>query len=134
MKLKLKDEEANRKSLEHTINEHLETISLLNKQMNEMRSSCLKKTNQVTNLEERNENIKAEVNEMRLETERMQREIQDFLLQLKDSQNEKTNLLKKIESLETNREILTNEFKTKKDILENQVMQIRKFILLLLQN
>lgn len=124
MKLKLKDEEANRKSLEHTINEHLETISLLNKQMNEMRSSCLKKTNQVTNLEERNENIKAEVNEMRLETERMQREIQDFLLQLKDSQNEKTNLLKKIESLETNREILTNEFKTKKDILENQLRDI----------
>lgn len=121
MKLKLKDEEIKRKSLEQTISEHMETISLLNKQMNEMRSSCLKKTNQVTNLEERNENIKAEVNEMRLETERMQHEIQDFLIQLKESQNEKSNLLKKIQSLESSRDRLTNEFKNKKEILENQV-------------
>lgn len=128
MKLKLKDEETKRKSLEQTINEHLETIGLLNKQMNEMRSSCLKKTNQVTNLEDRNENIKAEVNEMRLENERMQREIQDFLLQLKDTQNEKSNLLKKIASLESIRDSLTNEFKSKKDVLENQVDKILKFI------
>ena len=121
MKLKLQDEESNRTALQKTIKEQLETISLLNNQMSELRSNCLSKSNQVTSLGERNESIKAELNEMRLESERLQREIEELVTLLNEAKADKSNLLKKLANLESNRDILRKEFKNQKEALENQV-------------
>ncbi|XP_033213498.1 GRIP and coiled-coil domain-containing protein 2-like isoform X2 [Belonocnema kinseyi] len=121
MKSKLNDEESKRTALEKTIDEQLDTISVLNKQISELRSNCLSKSNQVTSLGERNESIKAELNEMRLEAERAQHEIEELVTLLNESKADKSNLLKKIEAMESDKDNLKKEFKSQKEAFENQL-------------
>ena len=121
MKSKLKDEESKRATLKKTNIEQLESITLLNKQVTDLRSSVLSKSNQLTSLGEINETIKAKLNETRLEFERAQHEVETLTIQLKESEEIKSNLLARIKSLECDKNNLTKEFQRQKEILENQV-------------
>ncbi|KAG8042105.1 hypothetical protein G9C98_000096 [Cotesia typhae] len=95
LKSKLADEASRYSSLESTIEEQNQTITTLEHQITELRDSCFVKTNQLTTLGEKNEGLKADLN--------------DFKQEMASVVKEKQGLLDSIEGIKSNMSKLAKE-------------------------
>ncbi|XP_034948784.1 GRIP and coiled-coil domain-containing protein 2-like [Chelonus insularis] len=98
LKSKLNDESTKCKTLENTIEEHVQRISSLEFQLSELKDSLFLKTNQLTILGEKNESLKVELNDLRQE--------------ITQTSHEKQSLLDAIEAMKKNMDKLSNESTT----------------------
>ncbi|CAD6221227.1 GSCOCG00005100001-RA-CDS [Cotesia congregata] len=95
LKSKLADEASRCLSLESTIEEQNQTIITLEHQITELRDSCFAKTNQLTTLGNKNEGLKADLNDLKQE--------------MASVVKEKQSLLDSIEGIKANMSKLTKE-------------------------
>ncbi|KAH0541036.1 GRIP and coiled-coil domain-containing protein 2 [Cotesia glomerata] len=79
LKSKLADEASRCSSLESTIEEQNQTITTLEHQITELRDSCFAKTNQLTTLGDKNEGLKADLNDLKQEMASVVKEKQTLL-------------------------------------------------------
>ncbi|XP_014211833.1 GRIP and coiled-coil domain-containing protein 2 [Copidosoma floridanum] len=99
IKAKLDEEVNERIKLEATVNQHLETIDVLNARVSELQDSYVAKSNRVTTLEEKNQTLESEAREAKLEVSKAINEKESYAREARRLETSKRDLEAKVELL-----------------------------------
>lgn len=128
LKAKLEDESSRRVSVQKVVDEHLETISNLERQISELKDTCLTKANQITILGEKNEDIKQELCEVKREAEEEKKVVAKLNQELSALTKDRNELVAKINILESERDQLINDTKNQRRNFDGQIKTLESEI------
>lgn len=81
------------------MNQHLETIEVLTARITELQDSCVAKTNRITSLEEKSQNLESEARVAKLETTKSVKEKESLARECRRLETSKKTLEAKVELL-----------------------------------
>ncbi|XP_012263781.2 GRIP and coiled-coil domain-containing protein 2 [Athalia rosae] len=114
LKTKLDDESNKRASLQKVVDKHLETISNLERQISELKETCLTKANQITVLGEKNESIKQELCEVKRNADEEKKQIDKLNTELTTLTRDRNEIAAKLQVLALERDQVTSDMKNQK--------------------